>query len=33
MKIIEGKNLIGKSKYIVKAIDQLLKKLAGRLKD
>ena len=33
MKITEGKNLTGKGKYIVKAVNQPCIKLVGRLKD
>ena len=33
MKIKTGKNLISKSKYIVKVLDQPLIKLVGNLKD
>ena len=33
MIICKGKHLAGKGKYIVKAVDQPLKKLVGRMKD
>ena len=33
MKIMGGKKLIGKDKYIVKVVNQPHRKLVGRLKD